>query len=443
MMLFRQVGLVPCVSILVCWMAYSGWSEERAGSVGISVDKNTTYQTIDGFGAHGAMNVWWGNGPFYKQAFLDRIIDDMGLTIIRNEYYPKIEEPNQWPKQIPYLKALKAKAESSGEPLKFIATFWTPPGQMKDNKSTKKGGHLQPDYYDDLGEYAVAAIQDYKDIGIDLYAISLQNEPAFKEPYNSCVYTREEYRDMIKIAGPIIKKAFPNTKIFGAEHMLWALEWPDISFEGALIEDKLAAEQIDIWACHGYGNDGKTPSPDSKESHQWAAACKNLSSTGKPLWMTETSGYKEDWSNAVQLAQSIYASLKFGKISAWVWWQISERGLGRYVLMDLGKPGKRYYVSKNYYRYIRPGAEMVDVKVDDEGILVTAFTHAAQKTMTLVAINTNKEPKNITLSGAGLPAKFTLYRTSDSENCADLGAVPSSETISLPPRTVTTLYGSV
>jgi len=424
-------------------MACSGWAEERASSVEISVNKSTVYQTIDGFGAHGAMNVWWGDGPFFNQAFLDRLIDDMGLTIIRNEYYPTVEEPNQWAKQIPYLRALKAKAQASGEPLKFIATFWTPPGHMKDNKSTKEGGHVLAEYYDDLGKYAVKAIEDYKDAGIDLYAISLQNEPAFKEPYNSCVYARDEYRNMLKVAGPIIKETFPKVNIFGAEHMVWALEWPDISFEGGIIEDKEALKYIDIWACHGYGNDGKTPEPDSKEAHQWAAAHKNLADTGKPLWMTETSGYKENWDNAIQLSQSIYAALKYGKISAWVWWQISEKGLGQYVLMNLGKPGKRYYVSKNYYRYIRPGAVMVDANVADDNILATAFTHAEKETMTLVVINTSQTAKDIALSGSGLPSKFTLYRTSESEDCADVGTVPSSDTMSLPGRTVTTLYGSL
>jgi len=62
--------------------------------------------------------------------------------------------------------------------------------------------------------------------------------------------------------------------------------------------------------------------------------------------------------------------------------------------------------------------------------------------MTLVVINTGKEAKDIKLAGANLPEKFTLYRTSATEDCTDLGAVPSSGTVSLPGRTVTTLYGS-
>jgi O-glycosyl hydrolase len=265
----------------------------------ITVNGNTTYQTIDGFGAHGSMNVWWSSGPFYNDAFLNLIVNDLGLTINRNEYYPPEDGTVFADKQTGWIQALQAKANANGEPMKFIATFWTPPGYMKDNGSTINGGHVIPSYYDDLGNYAVGAIQAYANIGINLYALSLQNEPAFAEPYNSCVYTRQEMVNMLKIAGPIINASYPNTKLFGAEHMLWALEWPDISFEGTvggIMSDPQAEQWMDIWACHGYGNDGVTPDPGSTEAHQWDVARQNLNidNTGKHFWMTETSGYTEE-----------------------------------------------------------------------------------------------------------------------------------------------------
>jgi len=205
----RHIKMVLRISIIVCCITCSGSAQESA--VKISVNKGTTYQTIEGFGAHGAMDVWWEGGPFFNQAFLDRMIDDLGLTIVRNEYYPPDDNQCNFAKQTPYLRAMKEKAAASGEPLKFIATFWSPPAAFKDNNSIKQGGRVLPEHYADLGKYAVSAIAAYKDIGIDLYALSLQNEPNFKEPYNSCVYNPGQYRDMLKAAGPIIKQAFPNT----------------------------------------------------------------------------------------------------------------------------------------------------------------------------------------------------------------------------------------
>ncbi len=429
---------------------WSFMTPDGPADVNITVDQSTVYQTIDGFGAHGAMNVWWSSGPFYNQNFLDLVIDDLGLTITRNEYYPKPNEPGQWPKQIPYLQAMKQKAEQSGEPLKFLATYWTPPHYMKD-PPTCCGGYLLPEYYDDFGDYAVSSIQDYKDIGIDLYALSLQNEPAWPQSWNTCVYSTEEYRDMLKVAGPIIEASFPDTQLFLCEHMLFSFEFPHASYEYLIIQDPDALQWADIWATHGYGNDGQTPDPGSTETTFWTRARQLLEPTNRPFWMTETSGYDENWENCRQLAQSIYAALKYGHASAWVWWQLSENnGLGNppgeYVLMNVGVPGKRYYISKQYYRYIRPEAVMVESDVDNSDVYIVAFKHPIQKTATIVLINADEQYEKLVqldITGDILPRRFHVYRTTATENCVDAGIVARDGSVVLPENSVTTLYGIV
>lgn len=425
------------------------WSFHTSPNAVVTINQAVTYQTIDGFGAHGAMNVWWSNGPFYDDNYLNLVINDLGLTINRNEYYPKPNEPGQWPKQIPYLQAIKAKADASGEPLKFITAYWTPPHWMKEPQSCC-GGHLRTDCRDDLGTYSVQAIQDYKNIGIDLYAMSMQNEPDFNEPYNSCYYTHEQYRDMLKVAGPIIHSSWPNVRLYGAEHMLWVQEWDATNFEYDIINDPCAFAQMGIWAVHGYGNDGQTPDPASGEAAAWNYAQNRFEPTGKHFWMTETSGYHDDWSDSRQLAQSIYAALRYGHISAWVWWQISEddgygNPPGEYVLMNNGVPGKRYYVSKQFYRYIRPEALMVESVSDDPNVFVVAFKHPVQRTATVVLINTDPvaaRPAYIRLSGDILPKSYNIYRTSATENCISAGSVGLDGYVMLPSSSITTVYGT-
>jgi O-glycosyl hydrolase len=434
------------------------WSFKTAAGPVVTVDQSITYQTIDGFGAHGAMNVWWSGGPFYNDAFLNLIVNDLGLTINRNEYYPKPNEPGQWPKQIGWLQALKAKADASGEPIKFIAAYWTPPYYMKDPPvcCTYEGDpetYIRPDCYDDLGTYSVQTIQDYKDIGIDLYGLSLQNECNFAEPYNSCVYmhnsTTNQYRDMLKVTGPIIHSSWPNVKLYGAEHMLWVQEWDATNYEFDIINDPCANAEMGIWAVHGYGNDGQTPDPGSAEAAVWTFAKNRFEPTGKHFWMTETSGYNETWAQSRQLAQSIYAALRYGHISGWVWWQLSEDdGLGNppgeYVLLNNGVPGKRYYVSKQYYRYIRPEAVMVKSISDDPNVYIVAFKHNTQKTATVVLINTSAsaKPVHLNIDGDILPETFNIYRTSASENCINAGTVLLNGTLSLPASSIATLYGT-
>jgi O-glycosyl hydrolase len=63
----------------------------QPSGVAVSINKNTKHQTIDGFGFFGARDVWWGSANaahFYSDAWLDRIVSDLGVSIWRNELYP-------------------------------------------------------------------------------------------------------------------------------------------------------------------------------------------------------------------------------------------------------------------------------------------------------------------------------------------------------------------
>ncbi|MBW3545766.1 MAG: RICIN domain-containing protein, partial [Bacteroidetes bacterium] len=110
--------------------------------VTLSIDKNTRHQTIDGFGFFGARDVWWGSSDpahFYSEAWLDKIVSDLGISIWRNELYPHNPPtgnttPNQdahWDEQRPMVQALKAKADQYGVDMKVILSVWSPPGEFK------------------------------------------------------------------------------------------------------------------------------------------------------------------------------------------------------------------------------------------------------------------------------------------------------------------------
>ncbi len=163
---------------------------------------------------------------------------------------------------------------------------------------------------------------------------------------------------------------------------------------------------------------------------------------GKPLWMTETSGYKNDWSGAFDLAKAMYTAIKFGNSSAWLFWSLSTSKLDEYSLMSsAGEKSKRYYVSKNFYRFVRPGA--IRVKADaaeTDKIYSLAFTHAADKSTTIILVNDNNESRAVQLSGTGLPATFTKYITSVDDNCRDEGLIEAPKALVLKANSVVTLY---
>lgn len=404
----------------------------------VTLDRSKTHQTIEGFGFFGGMDVWWSSGPFHDAAWTATVIDDLGLTIHRNEYYS--EEPNQdadWAKQKSLIQALLAQAAASKEPLKFIWTVWTPPSSMKSNSSLKNGGTLLSSSYSAFGSWLVKGIDNYASVGAELYALSPQNEPLFSEPYNSCVYTAEQYRDMLKVVGPIVRAAYPKVKIFGPEHMLFGVgkdyDWDNLDPTKKVLDDATAAQYLDIFACHGYGADGATPTPGSTEAQYWAKAQQRVGAL-KPIWMSETSGYPNTDDGALDYALSIHAALAYGHAAAWVHWQGSENFLGA----D-GLKSKKYFAAKQFYRFVRPGAKMVDASSSDAELFVTAFDHAAYGIFAVVLINTSGAAKSVSLSGAQLPTQLDRHRTSSGEGCAKIDTVASSSSIDLPARSITTL----
>lgn len=447
---------------------------EELAKVTITVDKSVKYQTIEGFGFFGAHDVWWGPANnMWNEAWGEKIISDLGVTIWRNELFPpSIPGANQdadWNKQKPVVEGLKAKADQLGVNLKYIITVWSPPADMKwqcnfswagdanatrseGTVSTKNGGTLNPNKYAEYAEFWKTCLKNHKDLGIDVYAISLQNEPMFKQTFNSCTYTSAWYCELLDNLVSKIKASYPNVKIFGSENML-EMEGKSNNYpyfyHQAIKNSATAKNNIDILAVHGY-SDGVTASSGSELAKMWTNHTEQFSvPMNKPAWMTETSGYSDYWlknnttPGALNLAMDIYQALVYGNIQAWVWWQGSEAaGIGNYCLMSGTSTGKKYAVSKHFYRFIRPGAVRVKTSTQDPDILVAAFEHTGKGTQTLVIINSGSKGKMVSVQGADLAAEFTIYRTnSDSENCKDVGKANSGadKYFEIPANSIVTL----
>jgi len=435
----------------------------NVGTPNVIVDLGAQYQTVEGFGFFGAQDNWWGKASdMWSDDWGNVVIKDLGLTLWRSELYS--EEPKQdanWAKQKPVVQAFKRLADANRVPLKFILTVWSPPSSMKCTTASvqsgqspctsnpdglKNGGTLDPSKYAAFADWLNQGIKNYADAGVDLYGISPQNEPKFVETYNSCEYDVDptklnSYAKMIESVTPLIRKAYPNVKVFGTENML-GLEGQQWFYFGSL--NSSAWANFDALAYHGY-QDGVAPTAGSQLASYWVyVRDKWAIPHNKPSWMTETSGYTDVWTDAKgpkALGFAIYAALSYGHASAWVWWQGSELGgpPNEYGLMGgIQNLSKRYYVSKNFYRYIRPGATMVGIKTSDPDLFVVAFVHPTMNATTIVAINNGSKDKPLVLGGDGIPSTYDAYRTSAGENCVSVGSV-SNGAITLKADSITTL----
>jgi glucuronoarabinoxylan endo-1,4-beta-xylanase len=440
----------------------------------VRVDRSKKHQTIEGFGFFGARDSWWSPAAGLVDAEWARmVIDDLGLTMWRNEYYPPADwnggHDADWNKQRPVLEALRDRAAASGVPLKVVLTVWSAPARMKcasDRETvhdgtphpdgTRKGGAVCPSQRQRFAEWLIDGLQLYALSGVNVYALSFQNEPLFRQSYNSGRYPQKVYADTLAAIGPTIHARFPTVKLFGPETLLETEvgkndgEFDPFWHTAHLLSHPRALQELGAFAVHAY-TPSMLPTAASKAARLWTNFHAAVAGTGRPIWMTETSGYVDAWEGgknakgeerpgAFDLAQAIFAALYYGKASAWLWWQGSEiGGASEFSLMNGTQVGKRYYASKHFYRFVRPGARMLATTSDDPRLLGIGFAHEQMQSFVTVLINGASSEKTVRLVADDVPQELDAFITSAGTK---LGTEPRRvrrEAITLPARSIMTV----
>lgn len=460
-------------------------SEGLGNAVTLTLDPSVTYQVMEGFGFFGAMRNWSNSvtnpNLYYSEAWIDEILLDLGLTMWRNEVYPFIPpdtghttydratygiQDTDWARQKPMVKALNDRAKELDIPLRIILTAWTPPPQWKSNQHSKSisggdgsqgtliaiGGHtgyLLPEHFEDYGRWWVEVLDMYKAEGVDVYGISLQNEPIFPQTWNSAYIIPTQFVAMLKAAVPVIKEAYPDIIIFGAEHMLEHENRGWNPYHPVIMADAAARENLDAFAVHGY-SDGAEATDISMHKGFWEAEKATTAPSGNPRWMTETSGYGNNWLNrqsnghsTLTLAMAIQSALLYGDVSAWTFWQgyVSSTNPNQYELtsQSLGRNSKKYAASQHFYKYIRPGAVRIDSQVTgvpESDLLVTAFTHHEDETLVITLVNSSLNNQVLNIEGVSA-MEYDMYVTNATDHFTSKGKV--SGDITIPERSAVTL----
>jgi glucosylceramidase len=116
------------------------------------------------------------------------------------------------------LPMLKEASEHGG--IELLASPWSPPAYMKTNGDMKHGGQLKREFYGDWAAYMVKFVQEYKKRGVNISMISVQNEPAAVQTWESCIYSAEEEGTFAaSFLGPALEAAgLSDVKIFVWDH---------------------------------------------------------------------------------------------------------------------------------------------------------------------------------------------------------------------------------
>lgn len=134
--------------------------------------------------------------------------------------------------------------------IKIIASPWSPPGWMKTNDALNNlgsGGTLLPRYYRAWAEYFVKFIRAYRRAGVQIAAVTPQNEPEILSSYPGMdLAPPTEGYLVAKYLRPALGAAGLQTKIYGGDRE-WGASW----YEDSLIESgyRRAFDGIS-WHCY-------------------------------------------------------------------------------------------------------------------------------------------------------------------------------------------------
>ena len=437
--------LLPLSFILICSTAFIS-SDSDPGDASarqtVTFDIRKEYQSIEGFGS--CIVNYKDFPPEYSDpAFFDRVVNDLGLSIVRvplmehTEYVNDDDDPDHfnWKgfwlgdninrKGLDSSMWLMQQFKKHGVK-RFMGTPWSPPDFMKTTRAPIRGGFLRADMFDEYAEYMAAQIiLAKKDYGIDLNWVSMQNELLFPEFYRSCVYNPWVTKEAVRALMHKFEKEDIHTQILMPEDMMYTGRM--LYNIAPTMADKETRNFNGQFCTHRKG--GK------EDLTRWMAETNQYH---RQNWMTETSGHDQTWQGAMKMASDIQDYLVYGNFSAWIYWQLSggEGNQGRFAIMVNGQPGPKYYASKQFYRYIRPGAVRVKASTPDERLSVSAFHHPVDGTLTLVVINNSED--NIR-SGLDSDYKFDIYQSTISMHCEKTGVLKPGKKVKFPAHSITTL----
>lgn len=146
---------------------------------------------------------------------------------------------------------IKEAYRAAGEALPVMMSPWSPPAYMKTNGSRTHGGHLKPEYYDRWARYLCRYIQAYREEGILIGALSVQNEPNAAQTWDSCLYTEEEEK---VFALQYLRPAMEADGLGDIELYFWDHN-KERMVDRALAAADQAGDKIAGFAFHWYSGD--------------------------------------------------------------------------------------------------------------------------------------------------------------------------------------------
>jgi len=307
----------------------------------------------------------------------DDVKDDMEL-----EHFDTTVQHDVTSGMIPMIQAAQDAITKRGAKLTLFASPWTMPAWMKEPVDGKQSltasaspNGLMPSMMRPWAKYFSKFISAYRAHGIDMWGVTVQNEPEAAVGWEACLWTPEYQAQFVKDhLGPVLQEEQPGVKIIGFDHNkdhvhVWAK---------GLYADPEAKKWFAGIGIHWYGglnvhnlNATHNLAPDKFILGTEACNC-----GGVVLRTPDSAAW---WSRAESLALDILEDLRFWAVG-WTDWNLvlstaggpnhlqnlcdaniivdpkETRGLGKLIMQA------SYYYMGHFSRFIPAGSRRVALK---------------------------------------------------------------------------------
>lgn len=401
----RFVSAVTASAMLITGFAFAPSADmaDTYAADTVVVDTSKTYQYIRGFG--GINHPEWTGADLsesQRKTAFGNGDNELGLTILRVFVNP---DSSQWKLALPTAQY----ATKTGD-VTIFASPWEPPSNLAESGGSNGKLHLPKSNYGAYAQHLNDFGQYMKDNGVDLYSISVQNEPDYASEWT--YWSTDETTDFIANYGDKITSTrlmSPESFQYAPENASWVADGGK-KFYTKILNNAKAMANCDVFGTHMYGT--------SRDWMDFPA----LENCGKEIWMTEVyvPNSEADSANrypeAIQVSENIHNAMVVGNMSAYTWWYI-RRSYG--LMTEDGKISKRGYCMAQYSKYVRPGAIRIEAtEQPKDDVLVSAYKK--DNTVTIVAVNKGTESyaQSFSMGSGEKIVDVDRYRTSANENLA-------------------------
>ncbi len=328
---------------------------------------------------------------------------------------------------IPMIKDAMAISEDG---FRIISSPWTAPPWMKDNNSYV-GGKLLPEYYDTWALFFSKYLEAYKNEGIDIWGISVENEPLGNgNNWESMHFTPEEMAEFTKNhLKPQLRGDGHETIILTYDQNRDELEeWVDVIYGNPEY-----ADVFDGFAIHWYASTFMVFPDVLQYTHEMAPdkymiqteACVDAEvpkwKDDAWYWSKEATDWGYTWAAeehkwrhpkyvpVYRYARDIIGCLN-NHVDGWVDWNmvLDRQGGPNWfenwcvapVIVDPDQDEvyftPLYYTLAHFSKFIRPGAKRIGFANPDESLMFTA-TQNPDGSIAAVVLNMDEAKKDIEL----------------------------------------------